>query len=170
MRLFCHAARASPCNPEKEMTLDVRSCGNFLRPRQYRRAGDAAEQYWFKIGVWRAILIQRTGRRDSIIAKAIVVGDFIDSIDPKRTTPLLCNRVGWLAQFAHRLLDNDCSSLKSQCRHRARNNQVGPACSCSKYAESSQEHCQIPDHVIAGADPSRAHVRVALAICPQQRE
>jgi hypothetical protein len=37
------------------------------------------------MGVWRATLIRRTRHLDSIVADALVVGDFIDSIDPKRT-------------------------------------------------------------------------------------
>jgi len=45
----------------------------------------ASEQYCFKIGVRRATLIQRTRHLDSIVARALLVADFIDSIDPKRT-------------------------------------------------------------------------------------
>jgi len=45
----------------------------------------ASEQHCFKIGVWRATLIQRTRRLDSIVARALLVADFIDSIDPKQT-------------------------------------------------------------------------------------
>jgi hypothetical protein len=45
----------------------------------------ASEQYCVKIGVWRAILIQRMGPPDSIIANALPVADFIDSIGHWRT-------------------------------------------------------------------------------------
>jgi hypothetical protein len=33
-------------------------------------------------------LIQKTRHLDSIVARALLVADFIDSIDPKRTLPL----------------------------------------------------------------------------------
>jgi len=43
----------------------------------------ASEQHCFKIGVWRATLIQRTRHLDSIVARALLVADFIDSIGQK---------------------------------------------------------------------------------------
>jgi len=46
---------------------------------------EASEQHCFKIGVRRATLIQKTRHLDSIIARSLLVADFIDSIDPKRT-------------------------------------------------------------------------------------
>jgi len=42
----------------------------------------ASEQHCFEIGVWRATLIKRTRHLDSIVARALIVADFIDSIDP----------------------------------------------------------------------------------------
>ena len=45
----------------------------------------ASEQHCFKIGVRRATLIQKTRHLDSIIARLLLVADFIDSIDPKPT-------------------------------------------------------------------------------------
>jgi hypothetical protein len=36
-----------------------------------------------KIGVWRATSIQKIRHLDSIVAGALLVADFIDSIDPK---------------------------------------------------------------------------------------
>jgi hypothetical protein len=47
----------------------------------------ASEQHCFKIGVWRATLIQRTRHLDSIVARVLLVADFIDSIGQKRTFP-----------------------------------------------------------------------------------
>ena len=38
-----------------------------------------------KIGVWRAISIQKTRHLDSIVAHALLVVDFIDSIGQKLT-------------------------------------------------------------------------------------
>src|SRR5665648_621597 len=43
----------------------------------------ASEQHCFKIGVWRAISIQETRHLDSIVARALLVAEFIDSIDPR---------------------------------------------------------------------------------------
>jgi len=40
----------------------------------------ASEQHCFKIGVWRAILIQKTWHLDSIVARALLLADFIESI------------------------------------------------------------------------------------------
>jgi hypothetical protein len=37
-----------------------------------------------RLAVWRATLIQNTRRLDSIVARALLVADFIDSIGPKR--------------------------------------------------------------------------------------
>jgi hypothetical protein len=45
----------------------------------------ASEQHCFKIGVRRATLIQKTQHLDSIVARALLVADFIDSIGQKRT-------------------------------------------------------------------------------------
>jgi hypothetical protein len=45
----------------------------------------ASEQHLFKIGIWRATLIQRARQLDSIVARALLVAEFFDSIDPKRT-------------------------------------------------------------------------------------
>jgi hypothetical protein len=45
----------------------------------------ANEQHCFKIGVRRATLIQKTRHPDSIVARALLVADFIDSIGQKRT-------------------------------------------------------------------------------------
>jgi hypothetical protein len=42
----------------------------------------ANKQDCFKIGVRRATLIQKMRHLDSIVARALVVADFIDSIDP----------------------------------------------------------------------------------------
>ena len=42
-----------------------------------------------KIGVWRAIYIQKTRHLDLIVARAPLVADFIDSIDPKPTSSLV---------------------------------------------------------------------------------
>jgi hypothetical protein len=42
----------------------------------------AREQHCFKIGVRRATLIQETRHLDLIIARPLLVVDFIDSIDP----------------------------------------------------------------------------------------
>jgi len=46
----------------------------------------ASEQHCFKIGVRRATLIQRTRHLDSIVARALLVADFIDSIGQKLTS------------------------------------------------------------------------------------
>ena len=46
----------------------------------------ASEQHCFKIGVWRATLIQRTRHLDSIVARALLVADLIDSISQKLTS------------------------------------------------------------------------------------
>ena len=46
------------------------------------KAEGASRQHCVKIGVSRAILTQRTRHLDSIIANALRVSDFIDSIDP----------------------------------------------------------------------------------------
>jgi len=45
----------------------------------------ANEQDCFKIGVRRATLIQKTRHLDSIVARALLVADFIDSIGHERT-------------------------------------------------------------------------------------
>jgi hypothetical protein len=45
----------------------------------------ASEQHLVKTGVWRAISIQKTQPLDSIVARALLVADFIDSICQKRT-------------------------------------------------------------------------------------
>jgi hypothetical protein len=46
----------------------------------------ANEQHLFKIGFWRATSIQKTWHLDSIVARALHVAVFIDSIDPDRTS------------------------------------------------------------------------------------
>jgi hypothetical protein len=46
----------------------------------------ANEQHCFKIGVRRATLIQKTRHLDSIVARALLVADFIDRIGQKRTS------------------------------------------------------------------------------------
>jgi len=46
----------------------------------------ASEQHCFKMGVWRATLIQRTRHLDSIVARALLVAEFFDSIRQKRTS------------------------------------------------------------------------------------
>jgi hypothetical protein len=46
---------------------------------------EASEQHCFKIGVRRATLIQKTRHLDSIIARSLLVADFIDSIGQKLT-------------------------------------------------------------------------------------
>jgi len=46
---------------------------------------EASKQHCFKIGVRRATLIQKTRHLDSIIARSLLVADFIDSIGQKRT-------------------------------------------------------------------------------------
>jgi hypothetical protein len=46
----------------------------------------ASEQHCFKIGVRRATLIQETRHLDSIVARALLVADFIDSIGQKLTS------------------------------------------------------------------------------------
>ena len=48
----------------------------------------AKEQHYFKIGIWHATLSRKTWRLDSIVTRALLVADFIDSIDPKRTYAL----------------------------------------------------------------------------------
>jgi len=45
----------------------------------------ASEQHLVKTGVWRAISIQKTQPLDSIVARALLVADFIDSIGQKPT-------------------------------------------------------------------------------------
>jgi hypothetical protein len=45
----------------------------------------ANEQHLFKIGFWRATSIQKTWYLDSIVARALHVADFIDSIGQNRS-------------------------------------------------------------------------------------
>jgi len=45
----------------------------------------ASEQHCFKIGVRRATLIQETRHLDSIVARALLFADFIDSIGQTRS-------------------------------------------------------------------------------------
>ena len=50
-----------------------------------KRFRGVSEQHCFKRGVELATLIQKTRHLDSIVARALLVAEFIDSIDPKRT-------------------------------------------------------------------------------------
>jgi len=47
-----------------------------------KRFRGVSEQHCFKRGVELATLIQKTRHLDSIVARALLVSDFIDSIDP----------------------------------------------------------------------------------------
>jgi hypothetical protein len=53
--------------------------GSMLSKNVFR---GAKEQHYIKMGIWRATLSRKTRHLDSIVARALLVADFIDSIDP----------------------------------------------------------------------------------------
>ena len=53
--------------------------------RSFERVAHLARISRREIGVWRATLIQGTRHLDSIVTRAMLVAEFFNSIDPKRT-------------------------------------------------------------------------------------
>ena len=61
-------------------------------------------------------------------------------------------------------------ALQGEARHDRGDDQIGPTGSGAEHAGRGQQHGEIAGRVVARADPGRAHVGVACAIGPQQRE
>jgi len=75
--------------------------------------------------------------------------------DAVRVAPvvLFCWNGDRIAQFAQRLPDDDRGSLQCERGHDRGNYYVGPPCSGAKHAKGSEQHREIPDHVVTSANP-----------------
>ena len=62
------------------------------------------------------------------------------------------------------------SALQGEGCHDDGNRNVGPASAGAEHAKRREQHCEIAEHIVARANPGRAHIGVALAIRPQQCE
>ena len=75
-----------------------------------------------------------------------------------------------LAQFSSRLPDDDPRALQREGGHDGRDDDVGPAGSRAEDAKRREQDREIADHIIAGANPYRPHVAVAMQVGPKQSE
>jgi len=78
------------------------------------------------------------------------------------------NRAPWALQFNPSLLNHHRRPLQRQARHDRRHEHVGPARAGTEHAQRGQQHGQVPEHVIARANPRGSHIGVAPAVAPQQ--
>jgi len=68
------------------------------------------------------------------------------------------------------LAKDDCSALKSESRHHRGHSHVRPSGAGAEHPESRQKDHEVAEHIIARADPSRAHVGIPAPIGPKQSE